>query len=427
MTIRSGRDLPLLAFGLALLLGGSVYAQEPPAQAAPAGAQTEGQAGAETGAQTPQNTDGAPGQKTEQAPDKPPEDGFRMGAFTFKPSGRVKLDVIRDFKPIGSEDSFDTRTIPVDGSEGTNSNVHAKETRLNLDIRGMADDRELRMFIETDFYGTSSVLRLRHAYGSYGGLLAGQTWSTFMDEDNMPRTIDFESPTSFASIRQAQVRWTQKLAKPVTWSVALEDNKSTITIPTIVPGKAEYPMPDVVTRFRFDVPQGHVTTSAFLGQARFRPTEGDADSVTLWGSMLSVKIAPFKDESPYKGDSVYGVLTVGEGIGRYRGGITAIPDDTGAMHAVGGSAFMGGYEHFWNAKWSTNATFSVGTAWDQDFYDESVTRELTYGAVNLLYWFLGERAWTGVEYLYGNLEVFGEVGNNGTAHRIQYAVRFNLP
>ena len=84
-----------------------------------------------------------------------------MGAFTFKPSGRVKLDVIRYFKPIGSEDSFDTRTIPVDGSEGTNSNIHAKETRLNLDIRGMAEGRELRMFIETDFYGTSSALRSR--------------------------------------------------------------------------------------------------------------------------------------------------------------------------------------------------------------------------------------------------------------------------
>ena len=68
------------------------------------------------------------------------------------------------------------------------------------------------MFVETDFYGTSSALRLRHAYGSFGGLLAGQTWSTFVDEDNMPSTIDFEAPMAFASIRQAQVRWTQKIA-----------------------------------------------------------------------------------------------------------------------------------------------------------------------------------------------------------------------
>src|SRR5688500_13787709 len=39
-----------------------------------------------------------PEQKTEQAPETPVQDGFRMGAFTFKPGGRVKLDVLRDFE-----------------------------------------------------------------------------------------------------------------------------------------------------------------------------------------------------------------------------------------------------------------------------------------------------------------------------------------
>ena len=39
-------------------------------------------------------------------------------------------------RTMDNEDAFDTRTIPVDDSEGTNSNLHAKETRLSLDIRG---------------------------------------------------------------------------------------------------------------------------------------------------------------------------------------------------------------------------------------------------------------------------------------------------
>ena len=133
-----------------------------------------------------------------------------MGGFTFKPGGRIKLDIIRDFDPIGSEDSFDPRTIPVDGSEGSNSNLHAKETRLSLDMRGPVEGKELRMYVETDFYGSGSVLRLRQAYGSYGGLLAGQTWSTFVDDNNFPNTIDFESPMAFPSIRQAQLRWTRE-------------------------------------------------------------------------------------------------------------------------------------------------------------------------------------------------------------------------
>ena len=67
-----------------------------------------------------------------------------------------------------------------------------------------------------------------------------------MDEDNLPRTIDFEAPTAFAQIRQAQARWTQKLGDGCHLVGAIEDNKSAIIIPPTVPGKAEYPMPDVV-------------------------------------------------------------------------------------------------------------------------------------------------------------------------------------
>jgi hypothetical protein len=421
MSTRSRFRLTLLAGTVALLVSARTSSAQATTPATPEEPQAGQTAQGGQGTNSPPATTGTPPeQKSEQAPETA-VDGFRMGSFVFKPSGRVKLDVIRDFKPIGSEDSFDPRTIPVDGSEGTNSNVHAKETRLNIDVRGIVDSREVRMFVETDFYGDSSVLRLRHAYGSYGGLLAGQTWTTFMDDDNLPRTIDFEAPMAFAQIRQAQARWTQKLGSAVTWSSSVEDNKSAIVIPTDVPGKAEYPMPDLVTRFRFDVPRGHVTTSAFLGQAKFRPDEGDSDTVTLWGTMASVKFDTFGQ------DYIYGVVTVGDGIGRYSGGTTAVPDDTGALHAVGGVAVMGGYEHFWTERWSTNGVYSVTSVSEEPFYTSDITKRLEYGAVNLLYWFLGDRGWTGVEYIYGRNVTFGAGTPEGTAHRLQYAVRFNLP
>ena len=300
-----------------------------------------------------------------------------MGGFTFKPGGRVKLDVIRDFKPIGSEDSFDTRTIPVDGSEGTNSNIHAKETRLNLDIRGTVEGQELRMFIETDFYGTSSALRLRHAYGSWGGLLAGQTWSTFMDDDNLPRTIDFEAPTAFAQIRQAQARWTQKLADWLTWSAAVEDNKSAILLPVGIPGQGRVSDARPRRRVPLRFPARPRDDLGFLGAARFRPAVEDAsgntdrDTVTLWGTMVSAKFIPFGK------DYAYGVFTYGDGIGRYRGGTTAVPDETGKLHAVGGTAFMGGYEHFWAERWSTNARLQRrATLSNEDFYTSAVNKRL---------------------------------------------------
>ena len=199
------------------------------------------------------------------------EDGFRMGAFTFKPGGRIKLDIIRDFDPIDSEDSFDPRTIPVDGSEGTNSNIHARETRLSLDMRGPFEGRELRMYVEGDFYGSGNAFRLRQAFGTYGGLLAGQTWSVFVDENNFPNTIDFESPMAFPSIRQAQVRYTHKFGDKSSWSVGLEDNKSAIETPANIAGEAEFPMPDLTTHVRLAGDAGHVFASGFLGKVTLPP------------------------------------------------------------------------------------------------------------------------------------------------------------
>jgi len=369
------------------------------------------------GPSTPTTEKDEPPPAPAQAADTKP-DGFTMGVFVFKPGGRMKLDIIRDFSAITSEDSFDPRTIAVDGSDGANSQLHAKETRLFIDVRGPVENKELRMYVETDFYGSSSVLRLRHAYGSWGGLLAGQTWSTFVDDANFPNTIDFESPMAFPSIRQAQLRWTAKLTDKASWSVAVEDNKSTITPPP-VPGKPEYVMPDFVGRIRFDGPRLHSFVAGFLGKARFRPATGDVDDVTLWGSVLSEKLKTVGK------DSLYGQFTFGDGVGRYRGAVTAVPDANGQLHAPKIYAGMAGYEHYWTPVFSSNGVYSIASQPDEDFYPPDGNSQLNYGALNLLYWFLPDRAWAGVEYLYGRREVFS--GDSGTAHRIQFAVRFNLP
>ena len=357
------------------------------------------------------------GQANAQTP--PSFDGFKMGAFTFKPGGRIKLDVIRDFDPIGSEDSFDPRTIPIDGSEGTNSQVHARETRLTLDMRGPVEGSELRMYVETDFYGDKNVLRLRQAFGSYKGLMAGQAWSTFVDDANFPNTIDFEAPMAFPSIRQAQVRYTQKVGATASWSLAIEDNKSTIETPANIVGKAEYPIPDLTTNLRFTGARGHVFASGFLGKARFRPQDGETDDETLWGSMLSARLKTFGK------DYVYGQFTYGDGIGRYRGAATAVPDENGHLQAVRLFGVMVGYDHYWSERVSSNGVVSLATGPDKPYYKPAFNKDINYGAVNLLYWFLPDRAWAGVEYLYGRREVMS--GEEGTANRLQFAIRFNFP
>ena len=146
---------------------------------------------------------------------------------------------------------------------------------------------------------------------------------------------------------------------------------------------------------------------------------GDPDNETLWGSLLSGRV------KTYKSDYVYGQFTFGDGVGRYRGGVTAVPDATGELKAVGLTAVMGGYEHFWSSRATSNFVYSVAQTEDHDYYPATFNSQLDYSAINFIYWFLPNRAWAGVEYLYGKREVFS--GDDASARRLQFAVRFNLP
>ena len=152
-------------------------------------------------------------------------------------------------------------------------------------------------------------------------------------------------------------------------------------------------MPDVTGHFRFGGSRGHAFVSAFVGKGRFRPTEGEPDDVTLWGGLLSGRLKTFGR------DYAYTQFTFGEGVGRYRGGITAVPDANGELQPVGLVAWMLGYEHYWSDRLSSNAVYSVASSADEDYYADDFNKDLDYGAINLLYWFLPDRAWAGVEYL----------------------------
>jgi DcaP outer membrane protein len=342
---------------------------------------------------------------------------WQVGDTTVKIGGYVKVDLIHDFDPIDSTDSFDPRTIPTDGSDGVNTRMHAKQSRLNLDVRGPSSTDPLRFFVEGDFWGTGNAFRLRHAYGVMGSVLGGQTWTNFMDEDGMPETLDFESPIGFPQIRQAQARYTTRLESGNSYSFSIEDPASTVVGVDTTTGRVEEQMPDLTANYIWKFSRGHVQVSGFGGVSSYNPDVGAEDNVPLWGVNLSTKLKTWGD------DNTILQFTYGDGVGRYRGGVTAAPDASGELEAITTAAVLASYQHFWSEKYRSTLCYS----WDSGDLPTGTpldaSETLQYVAANLI-WQFSDRAWTGLEYLYGTNDEFD--GSDGNATRLQFAIRFNL-
>ena len=122
-----------------------------------------------------------------------------------------------------------------------------RESRLNVETRTPTAYGEARTFIEFDFAGTNGfsaggtgqvavadnlIPRLRYAYGTLGGILAGQANSNFSDPDASPETIDFGGNVGEAGVvRIPQVRYTYAGPYGSAWSASIETPETDVITP----------------------------------------------------------------------------------------------------------------------------------------------------------------------------------------------------
>jgi hypothetical protein len=363
----------------------------------------------------------------EERPEEPsaeePQESFD-GVFKIPNSkatigigGFARLDLIHDFDAIGSEDSFDPSTIPTDGGEGENTRLHAKWTRLNVDFRRPTRRGPARIFVETDFFDSENALRLRHAFATVGPLLVGQTWTTFMDEDAIPATLDLEEPRAFVFVRQALVRWSWNRNDRLLWAVALEDPNAEIEPPVGVAGSSENPLPDLTARVRRNWGASHLQLSAFVGQARFRPESGPDEDATIWGLSLTGK-ATIVGRDAFRFQLAYG-----DGLARYHGGLAAAPDENGQLEAIPTLATMVSYRHYWNERLSSHLVASYGKEDNTAGQSSEAIHAAGYAALNLV-WEFAEKISFGGEYLYGTRE--DNDGASGHANRLLLVFKFDF-
>ena len=326
-----------------------------------------------------------------------------------------------------SGDLFIKTQIPVSGTPDSRKDgetrLNARESRINLDIRGPSPFGRGRGFIEGDFFGSDNTFQLRHAFLELGHGLAGQSWSTFMDISAWPEYLEFEGPDGSIFALQGQFRWTQPFSDDLNVAIAIEDPNGDFTINGVADSSNENSKwPDVTSHIRHEFSWGHLQLGGLVRQIRFDDGMGDKDDVIGWGTTLSGRI------DPYGQDSIQFQGIYGEGVGRYITGLIgtgsdAAPDSSGNLKALPAGAFFAAYQHWWTDTLRSTVGGEYGVVDNSTGQPDTATKNWQGAAINLI-WNILPRLLVGVELNWGRHEV--KDGRDGTAQRIQTSTQFNF-
>ena len=358
----------------------------------------------------------------------------------FRIGGYAKLDYIQDLDYVGDRFEFELATIPVEGTPesalGGRTTLHAKESRINFDVRSMATNDKygwefpLQAFLEIDFFDDRETFalqpRLRQAYGVIGRLLAGQTWSVTTDVSALAGTIDFSGGDALYGGRVALIRWEDKIGESLKWAVGVEDPQVSIGNPFGLEGQGRTSLPNFAGKLRWMGKGGsHIQLGADVFRLEWQG--GDAfpsDAQMGFGATLSGRHLV----GASKKNAIVATATVGSGSAHrvialaFDGGNDAVitPDGLDAMQHW---QVYGGYSLYWSD--SFNST--VSAAWAQldnsEFQPDDSIRKAGSVHANLI-WFPYRMASTGIEVMWGRRE--NKDGASGNAWRIQGMVKFKF-
>ena len=326
------------------------------------------------------------------------------GGVSLGLSGFVKSLMFHDSGAEGRESVF----LPAllgglgrDDEDGTAS-LSAELTRLGFDARVAVGEQRMRGYIEFDFSG--DLFKWRHGYltwsGEFGEVLAGKTWSTFMDLQTLPDGLGEPTISGAIFTRQAQFRFTRQMSDLVKLAAALEDSASS-DILAAEPILTRTGFPDAIANLAIGSAARHVAVAGMVRSIDVDPQDRSGDAAVGWGVNVGAHAQLGRR------DRIYGAFTFGEGLGRY---LVGVVPSAGAFVETGPDAFTvttrenaGGFvglRHQWND--TCRSSVAYGGAWAETDARQptSAFEDSSFTLVNLLC--KANRFLTvGVEYDYG--------------------------
>lgn len=334
--------------------------------------------------------------------------------------GYARLNATYDINEDIAGPALEGTFTDVSGSENEGHfAMTANQSRLGVNI-GLPKDVNVK--VEGDFY--KGNFRLRHAYGEYNGLLAGQTWSNYNSFTGNTPTLDFNGSAGWAGyqLRTSQVRYTTgglsvSAEQPVGWGdatlagaiegVANDDEKDT--------------MPALTARYETSMDALSLSAAGLVKQVAYDDGAND-DSAIGYGIFGAAKFA-VSDAVSIQGslnytDGANSYLYLSYGADAYLDG-SDLETISGMAGSIGTSVSLGGGR-------SVNLMYGM-TKLDLDdavAAGESGANETNQNIILNYKWTPVQNVMMGVELSHWATEA--NSGDSEEANRIMYSAQYNF-
>ena len=248
-----------------------------------------------------------------------------------------------------------------------------RQSRLGVKSSTPTSYGDLNTIFEFELFGVGSdagqtTFRLRHAWGELGQFGAGQTWSTFMDIDVFPNSIEYWGPSGMVFFRNVQARWTPWSDGGSRFAIALErpgasgDGGRFADRVELQDVRGDFELPDLAAHYRWADDWGHVQAAGILRRIKWNDLNDDdydlGGSDTGWGVNLSGHYNIGRH-------ILRGSVVFGEGIQNYMNDATVdigvVENFSDPVKPIYGEAIpMLGIVAFLDLNWSEQWTSTVG-------------------------------------------------------------------
>ena len=379
---------------------------------------------------------------TQQPPAQPKASEARLDIYGF-----AMLDTGYNFGQIDPS-WFDvvrpTKLPSVPNQFGQNGNWFAGVRQSRLGFKGYipTSKGEIRTIFEFELFGTGvdagqTTFRIRHAWGEFRKIGAGQTWSVFMDPDVFPNSIEYWGPSGMIFFRNVQVRYTPWTSGDSNFMISLERPGASgdqgiyaqrIELQNIRP---RFRWPDLASHYRLGGKWGHVQIAGIVRDIKWDDLlTNDAfnldGGVVGWGVNLSSNIKIKKDVIRLQ-------AAYGRGIENY---FNDAPADVGIVNnfsnplrpivgkALPDLGLVAFYDHTWSDKFTSSIGYSLVDIDNTEGQIPSAFKRGQYALTNLLYYPV-KGVMMGGEFQWGRRANHSD-GFSYNDYRIQFSFKYDF-